>query len=147
MQKTPAFWIGAALAGVTVSLLLVGVVSGTPVRHAIQIAPAVFAAIAVGRRTPWASYAALAIFLFWLVIMSFIWLFLAGIANITTGRFSATEIVLTIVIGLSCIAGIAAWWSSASLARVSARASAFVVFAAVQVAAMWLSLQPGFETR
>lgn len=147
MQKSSNFWIGAALAGVTVSLLLVGVVSGTPVRHVVQIAPVVLATIAVGRRMPWASYAALAVFMFWLVIMSFIWLWLLGIANIVTGTFSAAEIVLTIVIGASCFAGIAAWWRSASPTRASIRASAFVVFAAIQVAAMWLSLQPGFETR
>ena len=98
--------IAAALAGVILGLLGVGVVSGTPMRHIIQILPAALALALVIRRVPWASYAALPVFVFWLLIMVAIWLFLLGLARITTGHFSPAEVALTFVIGASCLCGL-----------------------------------------
>ena len=140
-------WIGAALIGVAASLLLAGTVSGTPIRHVIQILPVAFALAAVARRTSWAPYAALAVLFFWLFIMSLIWLYISGIAKIVTGTFSTVEIALTVCVGASCLVGVAAWWRTTSSANVLLRAIAFVGFAAIQTAAMWLSLRPVFESR
>src|SRR5689334_19644652 len=67
-----------ALIGVAVALLLVGVVSGTIIRHVIQVAPVVLAALIVFAGRPWSRFAAIAVFLFWLLIMLLIWLFLLG---------------------------------------------------------------------
>lgn len=134
------------LGGLIVSLLLVGVVSTTPLRHFIQVVPAMIALGCVWRRIDWSGYAALPVFLVWLLIMSLIWLFLLGIAHIITGTFSTAERVLTITSGLSCVIGIGAtfrvgspkWWR---------RVVAFVFFALLTIAAVWVSLQPSFAQR
>jgi hypothetical protein len=134
--------VAGALAGVAVSLLLVGVVSGTPVRHAVQVAPCLLALAAACRRAPWAAAAALPVFVAWLLIMLAIWLWLLGLARITTGRFTPAEIGLTIAVGASCAWGIAAVFRARSAARPAVRAAAAVVFGALQVGAVWLSLHP-----
>lgn len=136
-----------ALSGVVLGLLAVGIVSGTPLRHTVQVLPAVLAMIAVWRERPWAAPAAAPIFAFWLTIMVFIWLFLLGIAKILRGHFTRAEIVLTVVIGIACIAGIAAcarpWRSAGSLQRMLA----FFLSFALQIAAMWLSTRQGLSSR
>lgn len=83
--------ISGCLAGVIASLLLVGLVSATPVRHTIQVIPAAIALAAVARRATWATYAALPVFIFWLAVTLAIWLWLLGIARIVTGRFTPAE--------------------------------------------------------
>jgi hypothetical protein len=136
-----------ALISTIASLLAVGIVSHTPLRHLIQVSPAVAVLTATLLRAPWAAFAALPIFLFWLLIMVAIWLFLLGLARIVNGTFSPAEIGLTLAIGVSCLwgmfAALRAPRSPGSLPRVIAA----VVFAALQVGAMWLSLSPDYARR
>lgn len=134
--------ITAALASVLVSLLLVGMVSGTFFQHVVQVVPVAVAIVMVVRRVDAAPYAAMPIFVFWLGIMILIWLFLLGIANITTGHFTPTEIALTIVIGAASAVGIATALRPGSTASLAKRAAWFVGFAVFQIAAMWLGLRP-----
>ncbi len=135
----------ACLLGALVSLLLVGAISSTLIRHAVQVLPLALALLLM--RKSWAPCAALALFLFWLFLMILIWLFLAGVSKIITGHFTPAETALTFVIGACCVGGGmasirarsgAGWWSCAA---------AFAGFALLQIAAMWLSLQPVFATR
>ena len=137
-----------ALIGVIVGLLLVGVVSHTPIRHCVQVVPAVVALLLAIVRSPLARSASAPIFLFWFLIMSLIWLYLLGVARIITGNFSPAEIAFTILIGLSCVLGLVASYRSRSSA-VNWIASLFVfaVFAALQVLFLWLSLRPGISTQ
>jgi len=139
--------VSACLAALILGLLLVGVVSGTPLRYALQAAPAL-ALFAVRARTrTWSSYAALAVFAFWLAIMSLIWMYLLGIARIVTGHFSRVEIALTLAIGGAAATGIVAALRVREPSSWPARGAAFVVAAALQVGATWLSVQPAFATR
>jgi hypothetical protein len=143
----PKRFLQFCLGSLALSLLLVGVVSGTPLRHFIQAAPVIVAIGCVWRRFGWSAYAALPLFLFWLLIASLIGLFLFGYAHVITGTFSHIERLLTAIIWLSCVLGIGAalrasadhpWWS---------RVAAFLVFAVFAVAAMWGSLQPAVARR
>lgn len=139
--------VAGCLAGVAISLLLVGVVSTTFVRHLIQILPIVGALALVLRRPAWGSYAAMPVFGFWVVIVALIWLYLLGISTIASGRYTVTEIALTVIIAALSMVGVA---MSRRLGRGLApagRASAFVMFGILQVAAMWLSLLPPFANR
>ena len=136
--------IAGSLAGVILGLLTVGVVSGTPVRHIIQILPATGALSLVIRRVPWASYAALPIFVFWLLIMVAIWLFLLGLARITTGHFSFAEVALTFVVGASCICGLSQTLRTKPVASRITGAVWAIVIGALQVGALWASLRPAF---
>src|SRR5262245_59267230 len=100
--------VAAAMLAVVAALLAVGVVSHTPIRHAIQVAPGVLLLAAGLHRRAWVSSAAMAVFAFWLLIMSLIWLYLLGIARIVTGTFTPVEAGLTLVIGTASLVGLIA---------------------------------------
>jgi hypothetical protein len=140
-------WIAAALIGVIVALLIVGVVSNTPLRHVVQVAPGVVVLGLHLAGREWARFAALAIFALWLLAMTLIWLFLLGIAKVITGHFTPVEVALTVIIGVAAALGMIAVARSRSPARWPARLAAFLVGALAQIGAMWLSLQPMFVNR
>ncbi len=135
------------LLGVIVSLLLVGVVSSTLLRHVIQIIPAALVLVTLARRTTWGQAAALPIFIFWFLIMFLIWLYLLGLARIVTGRFSTVESVLTVVIGVCCVWGMVAAWHKQTTAKRLTQIVMFILSAALQIGAMWLSTRPAFSPR
>ena len=144
-EPRTVFW---CLVGVIVSLLLVGLVSGTPLRHMIQVAPACLVAIAAWRGSTWSrAAAALPIYLIWLFLMVLIWLFLLRIAAVINGTFSTTETILTIVIGLAAVGGIVSVSRGKQSATWTRRVLAFLVAAALQVGAVWLSFQRAFVRR
>ena len=135
------------LTGVAISLLLVGVVSGTFIRHLVQILPVVIALMMVLQRPSWGSYAAIAVFLFWFVIMSIIWLSLLHIAKIISGHFSPTEVVLTVLIGCFSLLGLIGSAGQGATTRLIERIAAFLLFAGLQYGAMVLSFQRLFADR
>ena len=118
------------------ALLLVGVVSGTQLRHVIQVTPLLLA-MGLGFRFPaWADTMAGPLFAFWLVIVTAIWLYLLGVARLVTGRFSPAEIALTILIGAASVAGL---WRIAGgdwRGRVVPHVGTVIGFALLQLAAM-----------
>jgi len=73
--------------------------------------------------------------------MVLIWLFLLGVARIVSGTFTPTEIVLIVLIGLCSCAGLAAVARSQTAPSWRPGLPAFVVLAALQMGALWLSLQ------
>lgn len=133
--------IVGALIGLIVSLLLVGFVSGTLIRHLIQTTPAVLALLLVIRQVQWAEYAALSVLVFWFLLVIAIWLFLLGIASIVSGTFAPVEIVLTLTIGACSLWGIVGVLR-ARRAGIVGGVTAFVLFAALQIGALWVSLRP-----
>ena len=141
-------WGLCLLGTLVLALLLVGAVSGTLIRHLIQVLPAtILVVIVLAWKPPAWPYAALAIHLFWLTIMLLIWLYLAGVARVVSGHFSASEVALTVVIGITTIGGSVLATVRTHLAPWSTRVAAFLTAAAIQIAAMWVSLQPGLATR
>lgn len=132
------------LAGVILGLIGVGFASGTIVRHLIQVLPVVVVAVAAIRGGAWAPLGAMAVLVFWFLIMLAIWLWLLGLANVASGRFTPSEIVLTVIIGGSCGLGMVGAIFCRPRLRWSTAVSALVAAGALQVAAMWLSLQPWF---
>jgi hypothetical protein len=112
------------------------------IRHLVQIAPLVLAlALSVRRPTPGVAAAA-PLFAFWFLIMGGIWLFLLGLARVFTGTFSPTEITLTLIIGAASLAGLAAAHRRGTSMTVAGRVVTVLVFAGLQFAALWLSVQP-----
>lgn len=92
---------------ITICLLIVGLISNTFTRHVIQVLPLVVAAAMMNRLKDHALVAALALLIFWSMIMVLIWLYLLGITTVFSGRFTITEIVLTIIMGVTAFYGIA----------------------------------------
>jgi len=142
-EKTTAWCLVALIA----SLLAIGLVSALVLRHILQCLPAVLVLAAVVKRWRGAIYAALGVFLFWLLIMTLIWLFLLGLARILTGTFSPAEITFTITTGIATACGIVAVLRARRNAALGRGLVAFVIGAALQVFAMWVSIQPAFAHR
>jgi hypothetical protein len=135
---------GVCLLGMILSLLVVGILSATPIRHLIQVTPLVLSFMPVMMKKSWSKYAVLPLFIFWLAIMAFIWLSLLDIANIISGSFSPAEIAMTMLIGLCCGWGIIASLRTVSGVRHAVKLLVFLTLFALQVFAMWVSLLQPF---
>jgi hypothetical protein len=127
------------LIGLALALLLVGVVSRTFLRHVVQILPTVLAAGVLARRPDWGAWAALPIFLFWSLIVVLIWLFLLGFSRIASGHYTPIEVLSTfLMVGCSVVGGIRSVPLGRPLRAVQ-RILVFIVFALMQLGAMWVS--------
>ena len=141
-------WARRSLIIVMAALVLVGLVSGTVVRHLIQILPMAIALRLLWRRTsPVSAYAAVALFAFWFAIMVLIWLYLLGISDIASGRYTLVEILLTAVVALGCLSGIPAGARAGrSLAPVR-RVVTLLVTWVIQTGVMLVSFSEPFVNR
>jgi hypothetical protein len=133
--------IALAAGTMIVALLVVGLASGTELRHTIQVAPLWVAFVLGARHSPYAKWVAAPMFVFWLLIMALIWLYLLGIARIVDGQFSTTEIAMTLLVAAGALAGMIAAFRQRTAVRGSVAAGLCVLGAVLQVAAMWISLQ------
>lgn len=135
------------LGGLAAALLIVGLESGTLIRHIIQIVPVVIALAVVRARRSWGPYGALPVFAWWLFVMVLIWLYLAGVPMFFTGNFTLPEIVLTVVIALFCVLGLSACMRVQSTPSITARVLAIAGFGGLQFAMMWMSFLQPFANR
>ena len=88
------------------------------------------------------KWAALPCFAIWLVLMAFIWMFLLGWANLISGHFTPTEVLLTVVVGVASLAGLLVgfrWRTSLSWSKALIVAAFFAVF---QLVALRISFLP-----
>jgi len=100
-----------------VALYIVGAVSNGVLRHLVQTLP-LWVSIFLGlRQREIAKWASLPCFLNWLVLMSFIWLFLLGWARVISGHFTPIGVILTLLIGAASPAGLvtASRWQTTSM--------------------------------
>jgi hypothetical protein len=132
---------------VILSLFAVGLVSHTEVRHAVQTAPIWIPVVFAWRESPLSRWLALPVFLFWLTIMTLIWLFLLGVARVVHGHFTPAEIALTLVIGTACVWGAVACLKAPSAGSKIAAAVSFLGMASLQWIALRLSMLPAIEHR
>jgi hypothetical protein len=134
---------------VLIALYVVGAVSipAGSLRHEIQTLPLWFPIVLGFQRRPIAKWMALPLLMFWIAIMTLIWLFLLGAANVVTGHFFPTEIAMTIVVGVACVVGLvdAARWRTSTPALPAMMV--FLVFAVLQVAVFRISLIPYIARR
>jgi hypothetical protein len=131
--------IKICIAGIILSLLIVGIVSHTPLRHMVQVLPLIV--VFLFAKKPWSKYAALIVFLIWLFIMSLIWLFLLRLSNMANGTYSITEIVMTIIIGISCVIGIISFFYVKSTSKILTNIGVSIIFLLLQITIMWISFQ------
>ena len=89
--------VGYCALAILIALSVVGAVSETPgsLRHQVQTLPLWFPIVAGLQNQPLAKWAALPCLIFWLGIMTFIWLFLLGLRSPVSGTFNPTEIGMT----------------------------------------------------
>lgn len=98
--------LAICLSGIAISLLVVGAISDTLMRHVIQVVPLLVAAGLVLRRTSIFPYVAVGLCAFWAVVMALIWLYLLQVSAIASGTYSSAEISLTFVIAVFAVLGI-----------------------------------------
>src|SRR5262249_25903738 len=93
IKQHPRFLVVCSFATIA-ALLVVGAVSHGVIRHIVQTSP-LWIVIGFGlRKSALTKWAALPCFIFWLLLMTAIWLFLLGWARIVSGTFSPTEIAM-----------------------------------------------------
>jgi hypothetical protein len=139
--------IPVCCAAVIAALYVVGFVSQTELRHVVQTLPLWVGAILgyLGERM--ARWVALPLFLFWLILMSLIWLYLLGWANVIHGHFSPIEIVMTLVVGISSLLGIVNCVPGITSSGLITGGAVFLLSAAFQVAMLHVSFLPEFAHR
>ncbi|MES2604005.1 MAG: hypothetical protein V4603_03650 [Pseudomonadota bacterium] len=130
------------LMAIAIFLLLVGLVSNTLKTHLVQIAPMLLALALYWRFPRLGVLAATPLYLFWLAVMAAIWLFLLGIARFVSGTFSPAEIVLTVLIALAALGGLAYGMKLIGGIPVGARAGVVIGFGALQCIALIVSYLP-----
>jgi hypothetical protein len=121
------------------ALLLVGVVSGTLLRHIVQIVPIVVALAVLARRPARGAYAALPIFAFWIFVPVMIWLFLLGVSRFASGHYTPIEVLSTVVMAGSSIVGVVKCVQLGRPLRAGGRLSMVLLFAVMQFSVMWVS--------
>ncbi len=134
-------------AAIIVSLIVVGAVSHGVIRHVVQTSPLWIASALGIRRSGWSKWAALPCFVFWLLLMTLIWLFLLGWARIVSGTFSPIEIAMTVVVGLASLLGIVTALRMRSGVRAGPATAIVSLVAVLQLVALWLSLLPAIAHR
>jgi len=139
MEPSAQRVVRRCLIGLALALLLVGLVSGTVLRHIVQIVPIVVVLGVLARRPVWGAYGALPIFGCWTLIVVLIWLFLLGLSRIANGHYTPIEVVSTVVMIACSIVGAVKCIQLGRPLRVGGRVSAFLLFAVMQFAAMWIS--------
>ena len=132
--------VGACSLVVLIALYIVGAESHGSLRHEVQTLPLWFPIVLGFNRKEMARWCTLGCMIFWLPVMTLIWLFLLGWCHVLSGQFTPIEIVLTIVIGASSALAIVLSlrgirWSLAGFALT-------LLFAALQVLAFRVSMLP-----
>lgn len=86
--------LSSCVMGVIFGLLLVGLVSRTPLRHVVQVLPACIELIGAPPARFVGALRRCYHFRVWPIIMTLIWLFLLGLTDVLHGDFSTAEVIL-----------------------------------------------------
>jgi len=121
----------------------VGLATGLVIRHVIQTAP-LWIGLTLGIRGSRAvGWFTAPIFAFWMVLMTLIWLYLAGWSTLISGHFSPFETAMTLVVGAACGIGLSFDVRSFGGVPATTAAGLFAIAAAAQWLCFRLSMLPG----
>jgi len=134
--------VPTSIAVVSGALVLVGLVSKTLPTHLVQISPLLLVLVIYLFIPRLGAIAATSVLSFWLVTMGAIWLFLLGISHFLSGRFSPTEILLTVVIGMASLVGLIAAYRRREGGTIITAILTIILSSGLQSFALWLSYQP-----
>jgi hypothetical protein len=95
------------LIGMAISLLLMGVITGTPVRYAIQLLPIPLALHLTSRAPGYlGAYGAVAISSAWAGVTVLIWLVVLSVSDVPAGDYPPAVIALTMPVAFFAFVGI-----------------------------------------
>jgi hypothetical protein len=125
----------------------VGLATGLVIRHVVQTAPLWIGLVLGIRGSRAVGWFTAPIFAFWMVLMTLIWLYLAGWSTLISGHFSPFERAMTLAVGGACAIGL--WLDARSFAGVPATIAVglLVTAAAAQSLCFRLSMLPGIAHR
>jgi hypothetical protein len=121
--------------------------SGTVIRHFIQIAPLLLAIVLLSWRPCAGAYAALPLFLTWILIPILIWLYLLNLSRIARGHYTLIEIAMTVVMALCSMVGGVGSVRRGMRSALLPRVCTFMLFSVLQVITMWFSFLHPFAKR
>jgi hypothetical protein len=139
--------IAICCAAIIAALYVVGLVSGTELRHVVQTAPIWIGVVLGFRGSPLTRWIALPFFLFWLLVAVLIWLFLLNIAHVISGTFTPPEVAMTVIMGAASVGGIGFAVKRQKRASIAGAVSAFLIGAVLQFVAFRVSILPGIAHR
>ena len=125
----------------------VGLATGLVLRHVVQTLPLWIGVVLGARRSRTTGWIGLPMFLFWLVLMSLIWLYLLGIARVISGHFSPIEVAMTIIVGVASTVGIVVFARFKSYLSGGAALGVFILAAVVQWVCLRVSFLPAIAYR
>jgi hypothetical protein len=128
-------------------VLGVGLATNLVLRHIVQTAPLWIGVILGFRHSRAASWAAIPLFIVWLVLMALIWLYLLGISNLLSGHFSPIEIAMTIIVGAAAIVGIGGCIRFKSSLSPTRAGGIFLLMLVLQLACLRVSFLPAIAHR
>jgi hypothetical protein len=129
------------------ALYVIGLASGTGLRHVVQTLPLWLGAILGYLGARMAGWVALPLFLIWLALMILIWLYLLGWAQVIQGNFAPTEIAMTLLVGVSSILGMARCMPGIQSTSRLIGAVVFLLSGGFQVAMLDVSFLPKLASR
>jgi hypothetical protein len=138
---------GCSLILVAALVLGVGIPNHMVLRHVIQTLPLWLAIVLGARRSNVTGWVSLPLFTFWFALMALIWAYLLGLSRLLSGNFTTWEITMTVLVGIACVLGIAAFFRSRSALSIGGRLAVFVLLAGVQFACFRVSFLPAIAHR
>ena len=141
MSRKDVAFLGLCLGGVGVSLVLVGVVSGTVPRHVFQIVPVLLIAGLLLTRSAPVAWVAVGVLGSWVGMIAFVWLHMLGLLDVASGNYSLAEIVLTIVVAGCSLLGIHRVVRAGTSASARSRAGLLAIGVAVQFGYLAISFR------
>jgi hypothetical protein len=125
----------------------VGLASNLVLRHIVQTLPLWFGVAFGFRRGRATGWIALPFFLFWLALMTVIWLYLLGITHIISGHFSVVEKAMTLVVAVASLIGVVLFVRLKSFLSPAKAGAAFAVMALLQFVCFRVSFLPAIAHR
>lgn len=145
-RRNQSGWRHAVLV-ILLALYVVGAMSRGVLRQFMQTLP-LWVPILLGfRGNELAKWSALPCLIIWLATMVLIWLSGAAWVYVALGQFSPTELAMTLIVGLASASGslVSLHWRTA--VRPLSAGTVALVFAALQLSAIWVSLSPSISRR
>jgi hypothetical protein len=133
-------WVASCCLAVLLALCVAGAVSHGMQRIIVQTLP-LWVSIVLGfRGSEFAKWSALPCLIIWLASMIIIWLFLLRFVHFMSGRFSSTEIAMSIVVGAASASGFAAAVHWRTGVRPYLAGAVALLFGALQFFALWITV-------
>ena len=135
-------WVACCCLAILLAIYVVGVMNHGVLRPIVQTL-SLWVPIVLGfRGSDFAKWSALPCLIIWLVTMVLIWLFGVAWVYVALGQFSSADLAMTLIVGAASAGGfiVALRWRTA--VRPFSASTLALLFGALQVSALWVSLSP-----